>query len=79
MNDDKILHVPYVNGLDNYSLEEIAGILEEKGAREMIQSVNWSNEFPYQPLTVFSIAHSGKYIHRFFCEMQLPQSCKLRE
>lgn len=63
MNDDKILHVPYVNGLDNYSLEEIAGILEEKGAREMIQSVNWSNEFPYQPLTVFSIAHSGKYIY----------------
>lgn len=63
MDKQKILHVPYITGLDERNLEEIANILEEKGARETIQSVNWSKTFPYQPLTVFTTAHSEKYMY----------------
>ncbi len=64
MNDkSKTLHVPYVSGIDDNSLEEITNILEEKGSRHTIQSVNWPEQFPYKPLSVFTIAHSEKYIY----------------
>lgn len=63
MDKQKVLHVPFITGIDDKNLEEIVNILEEKGARETIKSVNWSDAFPYQPLTVFAIAHSEKYIY----------------
>ena len=48
------LHVPFIDNLEEYNIAEIGTILEEKGARQMIQSINWSNEFPYQPLSAFA-------------------------
>lgn len=63
MDNPKILHIPYIADLDNVSLEDTANILEEKGVRESIQSVNWRDKFPYQPLSVIAVAHSGKYLY----------------
>ncbi len=63
MDKMKTLNVPFVSGIDNLGLEEIINILEEKGERRTIESLNWANDYPYHPLTVFTIAHSEKYIY----------------
>ncbi len=63
MDKQQPLHVPRIAELDNYSIEEISALLEKKGERQMIQSLNWGEAFPYKPLSAFSIAHSGKYIY----------------
>lgn len=54
--------LPYVPALEEHSLPEIAGMLEEVGTRLSVESLNWPEEFPYRPLTVVSAAHSGKHI-----------------
>lgn len=59
----KTIHIPYIPELDNIEEESIADILEEKGQRQSIDSLNWAKEFPYHPLTVFSAAHSGNYLY----------------
>lgn len=59
----KTLNVPFISGIDNLGLEDIINVLEEKGERRTIESLNWAKEFPYHPLTVFTIAHSEKYIY----------------
>lgn len=59
----KTLKVPYVPQLDDMPLESIENILEEKGTRRTIESLNWPEEFPYHPLTVFTAAHSDNYIY----------------
>lgn len=63
MDKQPTLHVPFISDLDNYNISEIGSILEEKGERQMIQSINWADQYPYQPLTAFAIAHSEKYIY----------------
>lgn len=54
--------LPYAPCLEEHSLPEIAGILEEVGTRLSVESLNWPEAFPYRPLTVVSGAHSGKHI-----------------
>lgn len=54
--------LPYAPNLEDHSLSETAGILEEVGTRLSVESLNWPEEFPYRPLTVVSAAHSGKHI-----------------
>ncbi len=56
------LDVPFIPELDNVTLEEAINILHDKGARQMVETINWPDQFPYQPLTSFSIAHSGTHI-----------------
>lgn len=63
MDKMKTLNVPFVSGIDNLGLEDIINILEEKGERRTIESLNWAKDYPYHPLTVFTIAHSEKYIY----------------
>ncbi|MBQ9077656.1 MAG: hypothetical protein IJY31_07450 [Muribaculaceae bacterium] len=63
MDNFKTLNVPFISGIDSNNLEDIINILDEKGERRTIESLNWAKDFPYHPLTVFTIAHSGKYIY----------------
>ncbi len=63
MDKQKTLSVPFISGIDDSNLEDVINILEDKGERRTIESLNWAKEFPYHPLTVFSIAHSEKYIY----------------
>lgn len=44
-------------------LESTLPIIEEKGARCSIDSLNWANDYPYHPLTVVNIAHSSTAIY----------------
>ncbi len=63
MDKQPTLHIPFIPNLEEYNISEISTILEEKGERQMIQSINWADQYPYQPLTTFAIAHSEKYIY----------------
>ena len=59
---NKSLLIPYIKELDNITLDEAMPIIEERGARCSIDSLNWPNEYPYHPLTVVNAAHSDKAI-----------------
>lgn len=60
---NKSLLIPLNKELDQLPLELTMPVLEEHGARCSIGSLNWANEFPYHPLTVVNIAHSGTAIY----------------
>lgn len=63
MATPKTIHIPYLPELDNIDAEIVADILEEKGQRQTIDSLNWAKDYPYHPLTVFSTAHSDEYLY----------------
>lgn len=61
--DQPTLNVPYIPELDNASLEDAIKILDDHGTRRTIECLNWPDQFPYRPLTTFTIAHSGTHIY----------------
>lgn len=62
-NKKPTLSIPRIDTLDTLSPDEIIKTLDEKGARQTIDCLNWKEAFPYRPLTSVSIAHSGKKIY----------------
>lgn len=63
MNNTYTIHAPFIPELDNMNPEDIEILLDEKSGRHSLECINWKEEYPYHPLTVFSIAHSAKYIY----------------
>lgn len=59
----KTLQVPYIADLDFLNTDAIFNRLETSGERYTIESVNWKEQYPYHPLTTFTIAHSDKYLY----------------
>lgn len=59
----KTLTIPKIDKIDSFYAENIIDLLENKGQRCIIDSINWENEFPYRPLSSFTIAHDGNYIY----------------
>ncbi len=59
----KTISIPRIDAIENIQHDNIINILEEKGFRTIIDSNNWSKEFPYCPLSSFTTAHDGKYIY----------------
>lgn len=57
------INVPYLPELDEMSLDEMTGLLDEKGVRRTVDCLNWKDQFPYHPLTTFAIAHSDTCIY----------------
>lgn len=57
------LHVPFIPELNSLEPDEVIKSLDEHGARQTIDTLNWKEEFPYKPLTAISIAHSGTHIY----------------
>jgi hypothetical protein len=62
MRPNKRLSIPYIPELKDISLTNAQNILNEHGTRFTIESLNWATDYPYHPLTVCSIAHSGTEI-----------------
>lgn len=60
---NKSLLIPYLKELDSKTLDEAMSIIEERGSRCSIDSLNWPNEYPYHPLTVVNVAHSDEAIY----------------
>ena len=58
----KTLEVPCLTGIDSSSVDDIVMMLDDCGARQTIDCVNWP-DFPYKPLTVFSMAHTGRWLY----------------
>ena len=58
----KTLKVPKIEVSENIQFDNIINILDEKGERHIIDTLNWAKEYPYKPLSSFTIAHNGKYI-----------------
>ena len=54
----KSLIIKHIAALDNIDIEQAGKILEESGHRDAIDTLNWSKEFPYKPITYFNIARS---------------------
>lgn len=63
MNNLKTLLIPKIEQIDDFQINSIINTLENSGKRCIIDSVNWVKEFPYKPLSTFTIAHDGKYIY----------------
>ena len=64
MNQEKKkLSVPCLPELDSMTLDQVAALLDEKGAKKTVDCLNWKDEYPYHPLTAFSIAHSKTCIY----------------
>ena len=62
----KRVTVPRIEGLDEMKMDAVCERLELETPKCGINSVNWSGEFPYHPITVFSIARSDKYLYMNF-------------
>lgn len=62
MPENNPLKVPYLPQLEQLSVDEKIKTLDELGNQQIIDNVNWPKEYPYHPLTAFSIAHTGKSI-----------------
>ncbi len=69
---DKHLDIPHIAELDETSSADVINrLLDSKGARAYIDTLNWAEQFPYKPATGFNIAHSGKAIYiNFFTREQ---------
>lgn len=64
MPKTKVIEIPYLPELENANgQDDIINLLEEKAPRRTIESVNWAKEYPYHPLTTFTVAHSGKMLY----------------
>ncbi len=58
------LNVPYIPQLEDIdNPEQIINLLDEHGRRRQIDAVNWKAEYPYKPLSAFTVAHSGKKLY----------------
>lgn len=57
------LQVPYIAELDSMTADDIISTLDECGVRRMIDSLNWSDRFPYRPLTTFAMAHTATALY----------------
>ena len=58
MNQEKKkLSVPCLPELDSMTLDQVAALLDEKGAKKTVDCLNWKDEYPYHPLNAISIAH----------------------
>ena len=53
------LTVGYYSQLDNMSLEDVGDFLEQEAEKHSITCRNWLAEYPYHPVTIFTIGRSN--------------------
>ena len=54
----KKLYLPYIQSLNDADINKASEILEESGKMDVIETLNWAQEYPYRPITYFFIARS---------------------
>lgn len=62
----KQLRLPFLENLDDLSLENVENILTQHGARDNISTLNWANEYSYCPRVDFYIAYSKTAVYLKF-------------
>jgi len=63
MKNKKRIGIPYIESLNNINLELAGDILDDDGQRDTVEMLNWVHEYPYRPITYFSIARSSDSIY----------------
>ena len=63
MNQIKSLNIPKIEKIEDAQHDNIINILDNNGKRYIIDSLNWSEQYPYHPLSSFTIAHDGCNIY----------------
>ena len=58
----KSLIIKHIVELDSVDIESAGNILDESGQRETVEILNWPKEYPYKPITYFTIGRSNKSI-----------------
>ncbi len=58
----KKLYLPYLEKLDKCDIQTAGDILEEGGKLDVIEVLNWADQYPYRPITYFFIARSAEAI-----------------
>ncbi len=56
------LSVPCIPLLNSNDLGEAMKLLHEHGTIRTVETLNWKEQYPYRPLTAFSIAHSATHL-----------------
>ncbi len=60
----KSIHLPLITELDDcQTADDVVSMLEARGKRHSISSLNWPDLFDYAPLTTFTTAHSQTAIY----------------
>ena len=54
----KTINVPYLPTLENEPIEAVSTLMEGKATRLFINTINWPNTFPYQPIVVLDLART---------------------
>ena len=54
--------IPYIESLDEITLELAGDVLENEGKHEAVDNLNWPREFPYRPITSFFIGYAASGI-----------------
>lgn len=62
----KELRILVLPELDKMTLQQVGASLDAKVEHEVIDCVNWDEEFPYKPYTAFVIAASTTRLYVFF-------------
>jgi len=62
----KSLYIPLLSELNTLSTDGILALLDEYGVRFSIETLNWSKEFGYKPLTTVSMARSKDALYILF-------------
>ena len=55
----KTLHIPYIETLNEATVESAADILDETGKKSTIDILNWPDQYAYKPITYFYIGRSS--------------------
>ncbi|MDD3079659.1 MAG: carbohydrate-binding family 9-like protein [Paludibacter sp.] len=58
----KTIHIPYLQKLDIADAQLAADLLEEDGVKATIRELNWPDQYPYRPITIFSVGYSSDSI-----------------
>lgn len=59
----RILEVPFLEELDGMQMQSVSEYMEAHVKKSGINCVNWEDQFPYHPISVFSMAYSKSYIY----------------
>ncbi|HEY5590499.1 MAG TPA: carbohydrate-binding family 9-like protein [Paludibacter sp.] len=58
----KRISIVYNEKLNDIDIESAGNMIEDFGQSDTIEMLNWVNEYPYRPITIFNIARSNDSI-----------------
>ncbi len=58
----KRLEIPFIDALNDEQIDFSADLLTEYGFKSVIEKLNWSDQYPYRPITYFYIGRSSEAV-----------------